>query len=289
MRTDDGMAQGDLYEDDDDFGFDLEIYERLHEALDSAGPSEEAQDRMLSKLLEAQRMHEEESAVDPQVVDLNDDFDYVDKTDKQGQGGLTLVGGKKRRPRSRTIALAVAASLMLAVMGVSVASQANKASSSAADYAQETAVPSETDVGASPKELAPEAESVSYSSEEVATGSAVDEATGGAIESDSELEMFEQSGGAFDVSSDPSYELAVAYPEIRLRSGEVLMIEEHLGDPVIIGDEWVEGFKGDADAFSEDGKDSVRCWVYLLPVSDDGLYVVRYVQDGSCYAARVVE
>ena len=67
------------------------------------------------------------------------------------------------------------------------------------------------------------------------------------------------------------------------------MIEEHLGDPVIIGDEWVEGFKGDADAFTEDGKDSVRCWVYLLPVSDDGLYVVRYVQDGSCYAARIVE
>ena len=217
MRTDDGMAQGDLYEDDDDFGFDLEIYERLHGALDSAGPSEEAQDRMLSKLLEAQRMHEEESAADPQVVDFNDDFDYVDKTDKQGQGGLTLLEGKRRRSWNRTIALAVAASLVLAVIGVSVASQANKASSSAADYAQEVAAPSETDVGASPKELAPEAESVSYSSEEVVTGSAVDEATGGAIESDSELEMFEQSGGAFDVSSDPSPLPIPRYAFVRAR------------------------------------------------------------------------
>ena len=46
---------------------------------------------------------------------------------------------------------------------------------------------------------------------------------------------------------------------------------------------------GEAEAFTEDGSDSVSCWVYRLPVSDDGLYVVRYVENGSCFAIRVVE
>ena len=302
MRNGDETGKDWPYEGDDnlDMELDLEIRERLKEALDAAGPSEEVQDRMLANLLAAQAEREAALDADEQDDASNVGVDYAAATEKDPHGGFTVLGGRRRGTARRALGLAVAASLLLAVLGVTVGSLAGKGSSQAANYAQESAVPSDSYAATpnkeqmdadAPAELSSEEESAVMDSVEAdAVESRSDEGpVGGAIEQPSEFDPFASSGGAFDVSSDPSYDLAVGYPEIRLRSGEVLMIEEHQGDPVIIGDEWVEGFKGDADAFSEDGKDSVRCWVYLLPVSDDGLYVVRYVQEGSCYAARAVE
>lgn len=291
MREDDLTGQGLPYDDVDEDGFDQEIYERLHAALDSAGPSEEAQDRMLANLLAAQMAHGAARPEAVEAVELNSHIDKVGMTDQPVAEGLSVLEGGKRKGarRLRTLGLAVAASVVLAVLGVSVASRINGTSYQAADSAQEKVASAGSEADGFEEE-ASEAVPVALSAEEAPSDSLSDTPdAGGALEPPAELETFEQSGGAFDVHEDPSYDLAVGYPEIRLRTGEVLMIEKHLGEPVIIGDEWVEGFKGDADAFSEDGLDSVRCWVYLLPVSDDGLYVVRYVQDGSCYAVRIVE
>ncbi|MBQ9005668.1 MAG: hypothetical protein IJ092_04760 [Atopobiaceae bacterium] len=290
MMDSDKKDEDWLYDDDADLAIDQEIYDRLHAALDAAGPSEEAQDRMLASLLAAQELRNASlQDVEPNG-EVNGSVEYVPFTGKIANRNFTVLQGRKRRAARRTLGLAIAASFLIAVLGVSVGSHILGDANQSADYAQETAAPAEAEAMGSAKNEMAETDLVSLSSEAdsaepVSEESAPDEA----LDSSSELDAFAPSGGAFDVSADPSYDLAVGYPEIRLRSGEVLKIEEHLGDPVIIGDEWVEGFKGDADAFSEDGLDSVRCWVYLLPVSDDGLYVVRYVQDGSCYAARIVE
>ena len=125
----------------------------------------------------------------------------------------------------------------------------------------------------------------SYASEPPETEEAAEEAAAVPLE-----EELLSSGGAFDVTADPSYPYACTYQEIQMRTGEVLRIEEHDGGPVLIDPIWVEDLLGEATAVSqEDDFDVMPCWVYRLPVSDDGLYVVRYLQGGTFYAARVVD
>ena len=125
MREDDLTGQGLPYDDVDEDGFDQEIYERLHAALDSAGPSEEAQDRMLANLLAAQRARDAARPEAVETVELNSHIDKVGMTDQPVAEVLSVLeGGKRKGPRRlRTLGLAVAASVVLAVLGVSVASR----------------------------------------------------------------------------------------------------------------------------------------------------------------------
>jgi hypothetical protein len=96
------------------------------------------------------------------------------------------------------------------------------------------------------------------------------------------------SGGAFDVTTDPSYDLVVGHPVILLGGGKQLRVVWHDGEPAVIDGVWVGGLVAEAQACADDDEfDVVPCWVYALPVSEDGLYVVRYVEDGSYFAARV--
>lgn len=122
--------------------------------------------------------------------------------------------------------------------------------------------------------------------EEPGEASAAD--SGGAFYDES-LSSLTANGGALIDKDDPSYPYVTAYREIHLSTGEVLAVVEHDGSAVRIDSKWVEDLVGEAQAFSEDGTTSTTCWVYRLPVSDDGLYVVRYLEDGAYYAIRVVE
>ena len=281
----------------DELAFDEELQERLRMALDAAGPSEEAEERMLANLLAAQEARAAEASdADAGAAGVVEPIELPRVT--------VIEGGKRGRkaPRGRRFALAAAAALAAVALGAGVigfmTSQKNEATLQAYDTAAASATSdsdAEFDVyevdeaagAAAPEALSAEAVSGAAPEEKLM---ADEGASGGAIEGDAaEPEELFTMGGAFDASGDPSYELAVTYPEVRLATGEVLLMEEHDGGPVIIEDKWVEQLVGEAEAFTEDGSDSVSCWVYRLPVSDDGLYVVRYVENGSCFAIRVVE
>lgn len=284
----------------DELAFDEELQERLRMALDAAGPSEEAEERMLANLLAAQ---------EARVADASDaDAGAAGVVEPIELPQVTVIeGGKRGRkaPRGRRFALAAAAAFAAVALGAGVigfmTSQKNEAMLQAYDASAVSATSATSDSGADfdayESEGAAESALPPNLSAEAVGGAAPEEklmadegASGGAIEGDAaEPEELLTMGGAFDASGDPSYELAVTYPEVRLATGEVLLMEEHDGGPIIIEEKWVEQLVGEAEAFTEDGSDSVSCWVYRLPVSDDGLYVVRYVENGSCFAIRVAE
>ena len=280
----------------DELAFDEELQERLRMALDAAGPSEEAEERMLANLLAAQEARAAEASdADAGAAGVVEPIELPQVT--------VIEGGKRGRkaPRGRRFALAAAAALAAVALGAGVigfmTSQKNEATLQAYDAAASATSDSDAEFDAYEVDEAAGAAAPEALSAEAVSGAAPEEklmadegASGGAIEGDAAEpgELFTM-GGAFDASGDPSYELAVTYPEVRLATGEVLLMEEHDGGPVIIEDKWVEQLVGEAEAFTEDGSDSVSCWVYRLPVSDDGLYVVRYVENGSCFAIRVVE
>lgn len=281
----------------DELAFDEELQERLRMALDVAGPSEEAEERMLANLLAAQEARAAEASdADAGTAGAVEPIELPQVT--------VIEGGKRGRkaPRGRRFALAAAAALAAVALGAGVigfmTSQKNEATLQAYDTAAVSATSdSDAEFDAYEVDEAAEAAAPEALSAEAVGGAAPEEklmadegASGGAIEGDAaEPEELFTMGGAFDASGDPSYELAVTYPEVRLATGEVLLMEEHDGGPVIIEEKWVEQLVGEAEAFTEDGSDSVSCWVYRLPVSDDGLYVVRYVENGSCFAIRVAE
>lgn len=282
----------------DELAFDEELQERLRMALDAAGPSEEAEERMLANLLAAQEARAAEASdADAGAAGVVEPIELPRVT--------VIEGGKRGRkaPRGRRFALAAAAALAAVLLGVGVtsvmgSSQKNGATLQAYDATAVSATSdSDAEFDAYEVDETAEAAAPEALSAEAVGGAAPEEkliadegASGGAIEGDAaEPEELFTMGGAFDASGDPSYELAVTYPEVRLATGEVLLMEEHDGGPVIIEEKWVEQLVGEAEAFTKDGSDSVSCWVYRLPVSDDGLYVVRYVENGSCFAIRVAE
>ena len=266
-------------------------------ALDAAGPSEEAEERMLANLLAAQEARAAEASdADAGTAGVVEPIELPQVT--------VIEGGKRGRkaPRGRRFALAAAAALAAVALGAGVigfmTAQKNEATLQAYDTAAVSATSdSDAEFDAYEVDEAAGAAAPEALSAEAVSGAAPEEklmadegASGGAIEGDAaEPEELFTMGGAFDASGDPSYGLAVTYPEVRLATGEVLLMEEYDGGPVIIEEKWVEQLVGEAEAFTEDGSDSVSCWVYRLPVSDDGLYVVRYVENGSCFAIRVAE
>ena len=280
----------------DELAFDEELQERLRRSLDVVGPSEEAEERMLANLLAAQEARAAEASdADAGTAGVVEPIELPQVT--------VIEGGKRGRkaPRGRRFALAAAAALAAVALGAGVigfmTSQKNEATLQAYDAAASATSDSDAEFDAYEVDEAAEAAAPEALTAEAVGGAAPEEklmadegASGGAIEGDAaEPEELFTMGGAFDASGDPSYGLAVTYPEVRLATGEVLLMEEYDGGPVIIEEKWVEQLVGEAEAFTEDGSDSVSCWVYRLPVSDDGLYVVRYVENGSCFAIRVAE
>lgn len=239
----------------DELAVDEELRERLRSSLDVVGPSEEAEERMLANLLAAQ----EARAVTVEGIELPE---------------VTVIeGGKRGRgaSRRRGLALAAAAALAALALGVGVLSGGRAAQRGEMLVQSYDAGAAATSEGVDAKEVVADEAVSEEAAEDVASGELL------------------ASGGAFDETGDPSYELAVTYPEVRLYSGEVLRVEEHDGGPVIIEEKWVEQLVGEAEAFTDDGFESVGCWVYRLPASDDGLFAVRYIEGGSCFAIRLVE
>lgn len=312
----DELSEGD-YWTDDELQFDEELSRHLRASLDVAGPSEEAQDRMLAHLLAAQAAREQQlaSESDPAVqtaaspaykrseetVVTVKRFE-IPEAPKDDEEPIVISGGRARESRRKRqsavrrryvgFGVAAAASLLIAFLGVSFALSSKDASSNAATselYVQTDAAASEK-AEAAGSAAAPEAvyesnADTGYANELPETEEAAEDTN--AIPLEEELLA---SGGAFDVTADPSYPYACTYQEIQMRTGEVLRIEEHNGGPVLIDPIWVEDLLGEATAVSqEDDFDVMPCWVYRLPVSDDGLYVVRYLQGGTFYAARVID
>ncbi|MDO5119416.1 MAG: hypothetical protein Q4D48_04965 [Coriobacteriales bacterium] len=284
--TDDWFDDTDLLSED--LAFDEELRAHLRSSFDAIGPSQEAEDRMLANLLAAQAAQSEQAdhqaaVVEPiELPDVDEDgfklvWNAPDKT-------------ARRRPRWR-INLAAAASI--AAVAISVGVMFSLGNMHSKNTAPDT-VAEEATYNAESESAAPMGAEKNVSGNAAEADTVALEAVGDAAASTEESDQEQAipndlvfSGGAFDVTGDPSYALAVTYQEVRLYDGRVLHIAEHQGEPVIIAEEWVEDLVEEAEAFSDDGFESVKCWVYRLPVSDDGLYVVRYLEDGSAFAIRV--
>ena len=320
-------------DDEFDLAFDEDLQAQLRAALDVAGPSEEAEDRMLANLLAAQaeKAHEAEIAeAKTATASVVEPIELPETKSKRDFELLTGSAARKKRTSQRRLGLAVAASILVVALGIGVFTQMGNAykdsgalnSSQEAEVAEvadeqrdatqyeSAAAPSyeadessaETFDGDAPimmQDIAPEAMSNATSSE---TGSSASssaskaEEAGSAPASDSGGAFYDESlsqltanGGALIDKDDPSYPYVTTYREIHLSTGEVLAVVEHDGSAVRIDTKWVEDLVGEAQAFTEDGTSSMTCWVYRLPVSDDGLYVVRYLEDGAYYAIRVIE
>lgn len=267
----------ETWEDFDDIAFDQEFSEKLRQALDVEVPTPEAEERMLATLLAAQQERVAQDGQDDVAVDSADiaRFELPEVSAKEGFELVEGYGARQQRKRRRVVGLAVAASIVIALVNVGIVIRANKAESGAAsDMQYESAEATSEETSSSDKAGA----EVIVVNETVALP--VDEGL---------VPEMEAMGGGFDVTGDPSYALASTYQLIYLEGMFDLRIEEHDGGPVLIDRQWEEGFVGEAIAYNEaDESDSVPCWVYRLPVSEDGLYVVRYLEDGSFFAARVI-
>jgi hypothetical protein len=237
---------------------------------------------------ESQDVSEGASASDAPGVER---FGLPDVTAREGFELVEGYGAARRR-RRRVVGIAVAASIVVALAGVGLSLRTTNGTS---DAASEASYEAEAPKG---EEATNGAEKIVMQSDAAAGSATLDEeeatqeldAMGGSIVDDEAYSSdLEAMGGSFDVSADPSYELASRYQLIRLEGQFDLHIVEHDGGPGFIDREWEEGLVGEAIAYDEsDESDFVPCWVYRLPVSDDGLYVIRYIEDGSFYAARVI-
>lgn len=298
---DDGLFDDDLF--DDDLAFDQELSARLRASLADVGPSEESERRILANLLAAQadRMGEGQQESLPVVVER------ISLDDLPAGASTWGAASPKRRRNARRIrhtVFAAAAFLVVASLGLGVFFAMRGARSDSATFkSYDATTESSGDAGAAeaaPGEAANEAPALGMAplgisgadeqveaeaTEEYAASSA--DATSDGVEAVGMDELV-ASGGAFDVTTDPSYDLVVGHPVILLGGGKQLRVVWHDGEPAVIDGVWVEGLVAEAQACADDDEfDVVPCWVYALPVSEDGLYVVRYVEDGSYFAARV--
>ena len=99
----------------DELAFDEELQERLRMALDAAGPSEEAEERMLANLLAAQEARAAEASdADAGTAGVVEPIELPQVT--------VIEGGKRGRkaPRGRRFALAAAAALAAVALGAGV-------------------------------------------------------------------------------------------------------------------------------------------------------------------------
>lgn len=324
--TDSAFPEG--RDDELDLAFDEELQAHLRAALDVAGPSEEAENRMLANLLAAQaEKNREVEAAESKAAAASvvEPIELPETKSKRDFELLTGGAARKKRASRRRLGLAVAASILVVALGIGVFTQMGSAykntealspsqeaevaesadeqrdaaqyeSAAAPNYeADESAVEVvDSDAPIVMQDSAPQAMQNAQSSESGSSSKA--EESGGASASDSGGAFYDETlgpltanGGALIDKDDPSYPYVTTYREVHLSTGEVLAVVEHDGSAVRIDSKWVEDLVGEAQAFSEDGTSSMTCWVYRLPVSDDGLYVVRYLEDGAYYAIRIVE
>ncbi len=302
---DDGLFDDDLF--DDDLAFDQELSARLRASLADVGPSEESERRILANLLAAQadRMGEGQQESLPVVVER------ISLDDLPAGVSTWGAASPKRRRNARRIrrtVFAAAAFLVVVSLGLGVFFAMRGVSPDvdalkSYDATSESSADAGVDAGAAeavPEEVLNEAPALGMAplgvseadeqveaeaTEEYAASSA--DATSDGVEAVGMDELV-ASGGAFDVTTDPSYDLVVGHPVILLGGGKQLRVVWHDGEPAVIDGVWVEGLVAEAQACADDDEfDVVPCWVYALPVSEDGLYVVRYVEDGSYFAARM--
>ena len=253
--------------------------ERIHAAYDRMAPSPEAENRMLSALLEAQNRQaatsvasQKTSASRPYADTPADHFDIASNDVVRFDGtGIDPMGRTTRRRDSnarrwRIAAISLAACCVLVAIGVAgfLGSSDMLNSSLNAESAS-----------SAPVNLAAPSSNESAGSESVSEGSA---STGQAQEGNESLSS----------GPTPSPDKDVRYPYVTLSSGETLEIVKVDGERVYASWEDIKTPLEEATAFNDIGEEA-PCYVHESAEGSPYPYVVAFTNSGEMFFAQPID
>lgn len=272
--------------------------ERIHAAYDRMTPSPEAENRMLSALLEAQNRQaatsvtsQKTSASRPYADTPADHFDIASNDVVRFDGtGIDSMGRTTRRldsnaRRWRIAAISLAACCVLVAIGVAGFLGSSDMLNSSLNAESASSAPVNLTAPSSNEPAGSESLSGGSASTDMDT---LEQSGDMAEAPNDEASQAQEGNGSLSSGPTPSPDKDVRYPYVTLSSGETLEIVEVDGERVSASWEDIETPLEETTAFNDIGEEA-PCYVHESAEGSPYPYVIAFTNSGEMFFAQPID